>query len=219
MSGWSELRRQARAWHYEIAPDAADLPPAATLLARAEALTGVRRFGRPADDVLLDGAEACYDREGKRIFYSESLSADDTAFYVAHEFAHHKLHDLHSRCTADDVDTATPAEPDMSVVGDSDAYSPKERTEAQANLFAREFLLPRDKLKLRCRDQPLGYAGQRPQSRVRLSAAAARRSAGLDAEYPDSLYRHGYDEHHLAIDRLQPAFSVLLRCIEPDFRP
>ena len=158
MSGWSELRRQARAWHYEIASDADDLPPAATLLARAEALTGVRRFARPAGDALLDGAEACYDREGKRIFYSESLSEDDAAFYVAHEYAHHKLHDLHSRCTADDIDSSTPAEPDMSVVGDSDAYSPKERAEAQANLFAREFLLPRDKLKLRCHGQPCDAA-------------------------------------------------------------
>ncbi len=34
----------------------------------------------------------------------------------------------------------------MSLVGEPDAYSPKERDEAQANLFAREFLLPRDKL-------------------------------------------------------------------------
>jgi superfamily I DNA/RNA helicase len=154
MSGWSELRRQARDWHYVIASDVDDLPPAATLLAKAEELTGVRRLGRPQDDALLDGAEACYDREGKRIFFSLALSADDAAFYVAHEYAHHKLHDLHSRCTAADVDTSTPAEPDVSVVGDSDAYSPKERAEAQANLFAREFLLPRDKLKQRCRDRP-----------------------------------------------------------------
>jgi len=149
MSSWSEIRAQARAWHLGFAPDLDDLPTAATLLAAAEIGTGVRRMGRPPDDVLLDGGEACYDREGARIFYSEALSDEDAAFYVAHEYGHHRLHDLHSRCTAEDVNVSTPAEPESSVVGEADAYSPKERAEAQANLFAREFLLPRDKLRRR----------------------------------------------------------------------
>lgn len=149
MSSWSEIREQARAWHLVFAPDADDLPSAAALLAAAESKSGVRRIKRPPDDVLLDGGEACYDREGARIFYSEALSDEDAVFYVAHEYGHHRLHDLHSRCTAADINVSTPAEPESSVVGEADAYSPKERAEAQANLFAREFLLPRDKLRRR----------------------------------------------------------------------
>lgn len=114
----------------------------------------MRRIGYPAGDILLDGADACYDRDGPRILYSLGLDPKDRAFCVAHEFGHHKLHDLHLRCHADDFDTATPAEPESSVVGESDAYSPKQRTEAQANLFAREFLLPRDKLKAWLQGKP-----------------------------------------------------------------
>ena len=49
-----------------------------------------------------------------------------------------------------DLDPLIPSEPEMSCVGDQDSYSPKERAEAQANVFAREFLLPREKLRQRC---------------------------------------------------------------------
>ena len=38
----------------------------------------------------------------------------------------------------------------MSWVGDPDTYSPKERAEALANVYAREFLLPRATLRLHC---------------------------------------------------------------------
>jgi DNA helicase II / ATP-dependent DNA helicase PcrA len=42
------------------------------------------------------------------------------------------------------------AEPESSPVGESDAYSPKQRREAQANVFGRELLLPRDRLRATC---------------------------------------------------------------------
>jgi DNA helicase-2/ATP-dependent DNA helicase PcrA len=71
-------------------------------------------------------------------------------FYIAHEFGHHRLHSVKASCGDDDLDAWTPAEPEESAVGEGDAYSPKQRSEAQANLFAREFLIPRDKLRARC---------------------------------------------------------------------
>ncbi len=150
MSSWSEVRRLAGAWHLELYPTTVGLVPAADLLVEAEKVTGVRRLCVPAGDVLLDGAEAIYDREGHRILYSNGLAEDIARFYVAHEYGHHRLHDAQASCCDDDLDAWTPAEPEGSVVGENDAYSPKQRTEAQANLFAREFLLPRAKLKVRC---------------------------------------------------------------------
>ncbi|RUL81894.1 ATP-dependent helicase [Tautonia sociabilis] len=152
MSAWSEVRRLARLRHAELAPSTDDLVPATVLLDAAEALTGVRRCPRPPGDALLDGAEASYDRERLRIYYSREIEPALANFYVAHEFGHHWLDGAGASCGSLDLDVATPAEPETSLVGDADPYNPKERTEAQANLFARELLLPRDKLRRRCSD-------------------------------------------------------------------
>jgi DNA helicase-2/ATP-dependent DNA helicase PcrA len=149
VSIWGEIRRQARNKHLELAKATSSLVPASELLAAAELTTGVRVSARPADDVLLDGAEAVYRPEQKHIYFSSSTPPAVAAFHVAHEFAHHWIDDLVSHCLDNDLDVFTPAEPEMSLVGEPDTYSPKERIEAQANLFAREFLLPRAKLAAR----------------------------------------------------------------------
>ncbi len=149
MSAWSEIRRLARAWHDELQPQPA-LPAAAALLAAAQAASGVKVVTVAHDDVLLDGGEACYDPEGPRILVSAALSPAAAAFHVAHEFGHHRLHDSGGGCHAADIDPLTPAEPKSSPVGDDDSYSPKQRREAQANVFARELLLPREKLRILC---------------------------------------------------------------------
>ncbi len=150
MSAWSEVRRLARQRHAELAGGTDALVPAATLLAAAERATGVRRVACPHGDPLLDGAEAAYDHDRKRIYYARETTQDLANFHVTHEFGHHWLDEAGACCAASDLDVSVPAEPSMSLVGEVDAYSPKEREEAQANLFAREFLLPREKLRQRC---------------------------------------------------------------------
>jgi DNA helicase-2/ATP-dependent DNA helicase PcrA len=147
MSSWAEIRRQASDWHAKLHP-VAGLPKADELLKAAQKDSGVKLFPVAAGDVLLDGAEACYDHDNKRIFISKGLSPELAAFYAAHEFGHVQLHTRKANCSGHDIDPCTPAEPEGSAVGEGDAYSPKQRTEAQANLFAREFLLPRNKIRL-----------------------------------------------------------------------
>jgi superfamily I DNA/RNA helicase/Zn-dependent peptidase ImmA (M78 family)/CRISPR/Cas system-associated exonuclease Cas4 (RecB family) len=124
--------------------------PAATLLATASALSGVKIIDVPAGDILLDNCEASYDPEEGEILVSLGLSAEDRAFHISHEFGHHKLHHPKDACHDHAFDPVTAAEPEPSAVGDSDAYSPKQRREAQANVFGREFLLPRDRLREAC---------------------------------------------------------------------
>lgn len=150
MSIWSEVRRLATSKHFELANSADDLVPATDLLVAAEATTGIKAERRPGDDALLDGAEALYSREQQRIYYSAATDPFLALFHVTHEYAHHWLDEIFSTCRGDDLNPTTPFEPEMSLVGESDAYSPKERREAQANLFAREFLLPRSKLRRQC---------------------------------------------------------------------
>jgi len=150
MSTWSEVRRIALQRHTEVAGQTDDLVQAATLLAAALQSTGIKLMARPPGDTLLEGGEASYDRELMRIYYSRGPEQPLVNFYITHEFGHHWLGEAAARCECADLDMLTPAEPAISLVGDSDAYSPKERTEAQANLFAREFLIPREKLRRRC---------------------------------------------------------------------
>ena len=129
--------------------------PAATLLTTAEKRAGVRRIACPRGDVLLDGAEAAYDHDRKRIYYANDLDESLANFFIAHEFAHHWLDEAAQCCKAHDLDCTAPAEPTLPPVGDSDSYSPKERAEALANVFARELLLPRDKLQRLCASGPV----------------------------------------------------------------
>ncbi len=149
MSAWSELRHLARDWHDELHPGAG-LVRARELLAAACEASGVKIVPVDADDIMLDGGEACYDPDGARIFVSKGLSEEDAVFHIAHEFGHHRLHHPHGGCSGADFDAFTPAEPDASPVGESDSYSPKQRREGQANVFAREFLLPRGRLRTLC---------------------------------------------------------------------
>ncbi len=150
MSVWREVRRQAQQWHTELVPDTHDLVPAKVILDAAEKQTGILREARPARDALLDSAEAVYDPEAQRIYYAAETDPALAAFHIAHEFAHHALDSALARCSGGDIDVATPTEPELSLVGETDTYSPKERAEALANLFARELLLPREKLRSLC---------------------------------------------------------------------
>jgi DNA helicase II / ATP-dependent DNA helicase PcrA len=154
MSAWFELRMQAAAWHDELNPHA-DLLRAVDLLAAAEQTSGVKVLVLHKGDALLDNTEASYDPDGPRILVSAALNAEDRAFHVAHEFGHHRLHHPKGDCHDDDVDPYTAAEPESSTVGESDAYSPKQRREAQANVYARELLLPRRRLRAMCLAQHL----------------------------------------------------------------
>ena len=147
MSAWTEVRRLAQLRHAECAPSSVELVAADELLAAAEGVTGIKVRKLDPQDALLDGAAATYSRERKQILYSSASVAALAAFHIAHEYAHHWLDIPEIVCQTPDIDPTTPAEPEMSLVGETDSYSPKERAEARANLFAREFLLPRQKLK------------------------------------------------------------------------
>ena len=147
MSIWAAVRQLAREKHYALCAGASSLVPAGDLLSAAAEATQVKYEARPKEDALLDGAEAVLDRDLKLILYSNQTETRLAAFHLAHEYAHFWLEEVQVRCVSSDLDLETPAEPEMSLVGESDAYSPKERAEAQANIFAREFLLPRDKLR------------------------------------------------------------------------
>ena len=97
----------------------------------------------PAGDPALKGARALFDEQSGTICCEASGSACDRVLLVAHEIGHAVIHADSSSCGAGDIDPSRSTE--MAPVGLQrvEDYGARERRELQADVFAREFLLPR----------------------------------------------------------------------------
>ena len=130
---------------------------AEAILSAAERETGVRRIPIAEGDSLLDGGDAVYDPEPGLIWYNSDVPPALAAMYQAHEYAHLWLgHSGRSHCDTRDLDPESPDEPVPLGVHRVEGYGPKERRERDANLFARELLLPTDLLRRWFIDEKLG---------------------------------------------------------------
>jgi DNA helicase II / ATP-dependent DNA helicase PcrA len=114
------------------------------LLAAADRLTGITRVGLPHGDSLLDGAQSSLDQEAGYIWYDAEIDASLALFCQAHEYAHLWLHGKDTACDDSDVDPNADEDDIPMGVQRVEAYGPSERQEREANVFAREFLLPLD---------------------------------------------------------------------------
>jgi superfamily I DNA/RNA helicase/Zn-dependent peptidase ImmA (M78 family)/CRISPR/Cas system-associated exonuclease Cas4 (RecB family) len=151
MSNLSALRRQAAERHRQLrwrcAESGVPLLPASEILEAAEAETDVVSLALAPDDALLAGAHAVLDRATPCIWYAESddILSSWQNFARAHEFGHYWLHpDLETDvCAVNEGPAGIGSEfshPEgiQTEVG----YSPVERREKEADLFASELLLP-----------------------------------------------------------------------------
>ena len=142
MEGFDTVRVLARRKYAEACSHAGGEKSAATLLDALTTITGIARQGVADDDPVLCGAEAILDRSVGAIFFKKGVSAEQAAFYQAHEFGHHFLDSATGTCSASDIDTTMPEERIPLGIQRVEGYGPHERRECQANVFAREFLLP-----------------------------------------------------------------------------
>lgn len=153
MPHWSYIRAQARLRHREVQAYAVNAAlhtttgalNAAQLLTYAETLTGLARIPLAFGDPLLYGAQATLD-DGF-IYYNAETEPWLALYYQAHEFAHHWLHNGGSLCSGEDVDYTESEDKSLYGEGRIEAYGPRQRREMEANVFAREFLLPGDMLR------------------------------------------------------------------------
>lgn len=145
MSHWTAIKKRARQCHAEAYAIIKD-HSAAALLAAAEEITGIPCNPVPASDSLLDGGEAAFDPEAGVIWYNQNLDAMIARYYQAHEYAHYWLHGVHSVCSTEDMNNGVSQEDIPLGIAQVQGYSPQERCEREANIFAREFLLPTDKI-------------------------------------------------------------------------
>ena len=121
--------------------DPRQLAPAATILAKCAAYTGLAAHALQQGDPLLAGAFALVDWEARCIWYDESLPQFRLHLILAHEYAHFVLHGQHfandqQPHASEDKRYLTPADEELT------GYSPAQRRERDANSWAAELLLP-----------------------------------------------------------------------------
>ena len=148
MGRWDEIRRKARELHGRYCQGEENWT-AESLLKAAEEDTGIAREGVAAGDPLLYGAQAILDREDNVIRYNRDADPAIARYYQAHEYAHlwQHFHGHACICSVADIDVGAMEESPPVGVQAVEGYSPQERREREANIFAREFLLPGDKLR------------------------------------------------------------------------
>jgi superfamily I DNA/RNA helicase/Zn-dependent peptidase ImmA (M78 family)/CRISPR/Cas system-associated exonuclease Cas4 (RecB family) len=150
MADWSALRARAYERHLKLRGhiDTKTQPiiHADALLEAAEEATGYAIQSLAEGDPLLAGAQAFLDRDSEMIWYAagDGLSPERQRFAQAHEFAHLWLHAdfLTDHSLPDDTPAAYAGAAPSLASQIEEGYSPRERREREANLFAAELLLP-----------------------------------------------------------------------------
>jgi DNA helicase II / ATP-dependent DNA helicase PcrA len=107
-------------------------------VSKAASSQGFQIVAKPPGDPVLGTSDAKLLREWLSIYVRGDVSAEEQAVLAAHELGHLTLHQPHEQCTGEDMDAGG-----SRALARIEAYGPRERREIQANVFAREFLLPR----------------------------------------------------------------------------
>ena len=142
MDAWVEIRRKARACHEEaLAVANGDR--------RAEALIKAALAQDDLEVRYLDfspGILGSLDRSARLVNVAKHQDPADECVVIAHEIGHFRLHhDPHNEVTVRPQGLG--GDPVDSGVGKVEGYSPRERKEVQADIFADEFLCPSDWLR------------------------------------------------------------------------
>ena len=146
MSHWDNIRREARARRHAVLHETGENPSAESLLRATDRVTGFQRLPLPAGDPILDGGDASLDIDMKIIWFNREVEPRLALFYQAHEYAHLWRHHAHTNQPDFGFDPETFEEPLPFGVNRVEGYGPEELREREANVFAREFLLPTDVL-------------------------------------------------------------------------
>lgn len=154
MDAWIDIRRKARACHQRALVNAKGDRRAAAIVAAAldNDDLQVRRMA------FAPGILGSLDRSSRLINVAENQEPRNELVTIAHEIGHFHLHlDPHSEVTVQP--SSLGGDPVDSGAGRVQGYSPRERKEVQADIFAGEFLCPSDWL----RDEYVVH-GKRPEA-------------------------------------------------------
>ena len=143
MDGFEPVRAAAAGLHESVLTIGCDPVDPSALVRRAIDHLDLDVVRLPVGDPALKGARALFDEQSGTICCEASGSACDWVLLVAHELGHAVIHAGSCSCGAGDIDPSRSTE--MAPVGLQrvEDYGARERRELQADVFAREFLLPR----------------------------------------------------------------------------
>lgn len=151
MSHWKQIRHKAREIHKVVRENFSETVAGEGILSAEKFLnalsqhTGVARVPLPANDPFLYGSLALLAHGC--IFYNADVNSWFALYCQAHEFAHHFLHQGQTHCTQTDIETFVSEDAEPRGEGRISGYGPHEKREREANIFARELLLPCDALR------------------------------------------------------------------------
>ena len=138
----NEIRQQAQKRRREMGLELKTSIPAEAVIVACLAAAGLERAFAAPDDPLLAGAMAVLNLPLGVIIHDASRSGPEQRFDAAHEMAHFWLHGGLCRCLPEDLNPDDTEETPGSARSKVDGYSPKQRRENEANVFAAELLLP-----------------------------------------------------------------------------
>ncbi|HMO11133.1 MAG TPA: UvrD-helicase domain-containing protein, partial [Actinotalea sp.] len=143
MDAFEAIRDKASRLHDKLVTAGCDpLNPAQLVGAAADDL-GLEVVTLPKGDPALKGARALLDEQSGTICCEQTAGDGETALLVAHEIGHACAHAGSSSCSAEDIDPSCSTEAAPLGLQRVEDYGARERRELQANVFAREFLLPK----------------------------------------------------------------------------
>ena len=144
MDVFESLREDAARLHVElVAAGANPRKPESLVLAAIKHLDIKFAWVTP-DDPALKGARALYDEQLCLLLCAQEPDAAERVLMQAHEIGHVRLHGaLFSLCGASDIDPSRSTEAAPVGLERLEDYGARERRELQANIYARELLLPR----------------------------------------------------------------------------
>lgn len=109
-----------------------------------------------ATDPVLKGAQALYDEQSGTICCADEGDDVTRASRLAHELGHACVHTISLHCAGADIDPSRSTEAAPVGLQRVEDYGGHERRELQANVFARELLLPRPEARRLHVDERLG---------------------------------------------------------------
>ena len=128
--------------HNEVKPEGVILPTPEMLIEAAVSHLKLELVQLQQGDPALRNARAVFDQQSGSILHESTEDKAEQALLIAHEIGHVQLHSGMSICVAADVGPGRSIEAAPIGLQRVEDYGAYERRELQANLFAREFVLP-----------------------------------------------------------------------------
>ena len=143
MDAFEPIRGMAARLHDELVLSGKDPFDPFDLVQAAAESRDLQIVWLPHGDPALKSARAVYDEQGGTICCEEEADPVTRALWVAHEIGHSELHAGSATCAGADVDPSRSTEAAPVGLQRVEDYGARERRELQANVYARELVLPR----------------------------------------------------------------------------